>query len=59
MNKDKHSIVLQENSNSCHLKRGWEGEAKQKKGTKRKEVNDLTLAKLTKLGQTKTKWSKI
>ena len=42
MNKDKHSIALLENSNSCHLKRGWEGKAKQKKGTKRKGANDLT-----------------
>ena len=59
MNKDKHSIVLLENSNSCHLKRGWEGETKQKKGTKKGSMTSHTLAKLTKLGQTKTKWSKI
>ena len=62
MNKDMPFIALLENSNSCHLERGREGKAGQRKGTKRKRGRPMTshtLAKLTKIGQTKSKWPKI
>ena len=51
MNKDKHSIALLENSNSCHLNKRRKGGNKQKKGTKttnKKRTNDLTCSKLNK-----------